>query len=142
MRWRIGVQDTLGKRAIALAAAATATTGLLLTPAVPASAKPGPDAALRSCYGSMKEIKYVDDNWHWPPYGSTKTTSNCVDINVYVNQTLQVRTCFKPTTGGGYCNEWRTVYVNTWGLAATDVRDGTEFYLLFSRGGVVGWAAY
>ena len=132
----------LRRKALALVATATATTGLLLAPAASASAEPGAQAALRSCYGSATEIKYVDDNWHWPPFGSTRTTRNCNDINVFVNQTLPVRTCFKPSSGGEYCNAWRTVYVNTWGLAATDVRDGTEFYLEFGRGAVVGWAAY
>jgi uncharacterized membrane protein len=83
----VKVIGQLGKKALALVATASATTGLLVAAAAPASAEPGTQAAMRSCYGSAKEIKYVDDNWHWPPFSSTRTTSNCVDINVFVNQT-------------------------------------------------------
>ncbi|GAA3128874.1 hypothetical protein GCM10017687_50040 [Streptomyces echinatus] len=39
-----------------------------------------------------------------------------------------MRTCFK-TTG---CNGWRTLRAGNWGVAATDVLDGTKFYLQFA----------
>ncbi|MET8290051.1 hypothetical protein ABZV80_33235 [Streptomyces sp. NPDC005132] len=53
-----------------------------------------------------------------------------------------MQTCFAPSSGGYYCNGWRTVYANTWGLAATDVNDGTRFWLLFTSTDVHGVAAY
>ncbi|MEV0185325.1 hypothetical protein AB0I54_39570 [Streptomyces sp. NPDC050625] len=121
---------------IALTAATTLATGLFLAPAPTAS------AAATSCYGSAKTINGTDDNGHWPPGGSTKTTSNCNDINVKITRTIDVQTCFAPTSGGYYCNGWRTVYANTWGLAATDVKDGTTFWLLFTSTDVHGLAAY
>ncbi|MER5473025.1 hypothetical protein [Streptomyces sp. NPDC002685] len=121
---------------IALATATTAMAGLFLAPAPMAS------AAATSCYGSAKTINGTDDNGHWPPSGSTYTTSNCNDINVKITRTIDVQTCFAPTSGGYYCNGWRTVYANTWGLAATDVRDGTNFWLLFTSTDVHGLAAY
>lgn len=100
------------------------------------------DAALQSCYGNAVQITHLDPNYHWPPGSSTFTTSNCNDINLYVNQDCKVKTCFKPTYAPEYCTDYRPLYTNTWSLAATDVADGTEFYLVFNRGNVVGWAAY
>ncbi|MFD3457808.1 hypothetical protein ACFWVC_37215 [Streptomyces sp. NPDC058691] len=124
------------RRMIALAAATTAMAGLFLAPA------PAASAAATSCYGSAKTINGTDDNGHWPPGGSTYSTSNCSDINVKITRTLDVQTCFAPSSGGYYCNGWRTVYANTWGLAATDVNDGTRFWLLFTSTDVHGVAAY
>ncbi|MEU5096143.1 hypothetical protein [Streptomyces sp. NPDC020996] len=119
-----------------LAAAATAMAGLFLVPA------PAASAAATSCYGSAKTINGTDDNGHWPPYSATYTTSNCNDINVKMTTTVYVQTCFDPTNGDYYCNDPRQVQANTWGLAATDVKDGTRFWLLFSSTGVRGLAAY
>lgn len=132
------------RRMITLAVATTATAGLVLAPASAASAEPASadPAAVLSCFGSAKTINGTDPNGHWPPFTSTFTTSNCNDINVNMTQTVDVRTCFKPTSGGIFCNDWRTVFANTWGLAATDVRDSTEFWLTFSSTAVQGRAAY
>ncbi|MFJ3310524.1 hypothetical protein ACIPSA_47690 [Streptomyces sp. NPDC086549] len=126
------------RRMIALTAAASAVAGvLLLAPASPAS-------AATSCYGSAKTITGTDDNWHWPAGDPNYryTTSYCDDINVKITTTVQVRTCFSPTSGDDYCNSYRTVYANTWGLAATDVKDGTKFWLVFNTSQVRGLVAY
>lgn len=134
---------------VAIAAAGIAAVGF----AAPASAQPqaqgallrGEVAALAStCYGSARSYTsdLYDNGWFW--YGSVypSTTSNCSDINVKpTNGRIQVRTCFLPTSGSGYCNSWRTIENNTWGTAATDVRDGTKFYLNFS-GPSAGLVAY
>jgi hypothetical protein len=119
-------------------------TGMLGIADGPAAAtEPTPSAiVIQSCYGSAKAINGTDPNWHWPPGGSAYTTSNCVDINVKMNRTMQVRTCFEPTSGGIQCNAYRTVYANTWGLAATNVKDGTRFHLIFDTEAAFGLAAY
>ncbi len=51
-------------------------------------------------------------------------------------------TCFEPTGGGIQCNARRTIYAGTWGLAATDVKAGTKFFLSFSYTGLTGLVAY
>ncbi|MGW7386007.1 hypothetical protein [Streptomyces sp. NPDC054794] len=124
------------RRMIALAAAASAAAGVLLVPATPAA------ATATYCRDHLKSINGTDPNGHWPPYSSTYTTSYCNDINVKVNQQTEVETCFAPSSGGYYCNGFRTLYANTWGLAATDVRDGTNFWLIFGSTTVQGVAAY
>ncbi len=53
-----------------------------------------------------------------------------------------MRTCFLPTSGGTQCNAWRSIAAGTWGLAATDVRDNTQFYLLFDKTWATGRVAY
>jgi hypothetical protein len=128
---------------ITLAATITIIAGLFLAsaPAAFAAAPSSPSTAL-ACLDNPTPITGVDDNWHWPPFSSTVTTAKCADINVRITRTVDVRTCFEPTSGAPFCNAWRTVFANTWGLAATDVRDGTRFYLLFSSGSITGHAAY
>ncbi|MER8046695.1 hypothetical protein [Streptomyces sp. NPDC094032] len=124
------------RRTTAFAVAATAAAGLLLAPAPTASAQ------ATSCYGSARAINSTDDNGHWPGGSYTYTTSNCNDINVKLTTEDGVRTCFAPSSGGYYCNEWRPVPANTWTVAASDVKDGTKFWLLFDSTGVRGLAAY
>ncbi|WP_344052062.1 hypothetical protein [Streptomyces thermoalcalitolerans] len=119
-----------------LTAAALAAGALTVAVGTPASAA--------TCYGSAKSYKssLYDNGWFW--YGSVypTTTPNCYDINVKpTNGRIQVRTCFLPTKGNAYCNGWRTIENNTWGTAATDVLDGTKFYLNFS-GPSAGLVAY
>ncbi|MFJ5845529.1 hypothetical protein [Streptomyces sp. NPDC092903] len=68
-------------------------------------------------------------NAHWPATGTYEyTTSNCADINLKLTQTRRVRTCFKAT---GACNGFRTLTAGAWGLAATDVKDNSGFYIQF-----------
>jgi hypothetical protein len=121
---------------IALATSVTATAGLLLV------SPPSASATTASCHSSAKQINGTDPNGHWPPYGYAVTTSNCNDINVKLNQTEEVATCFQPSSRPIYCNDRRPVYANVWGLAATDVLDGTKFWLIFDSEGTTGVAAY
>lgn len=59
-----------------------------------------------------------------------------------VTQETWVQTCFKPVSGSITCNDSRPLHANTWGLAATAVKDGTNFWLIFDSTGVHGVAAY
>ncbi|MEU6349052.1 hypothetical protein ABZ896_06960 [Streptomyces sp. NPDC047072] len=99
------------------------------------------NAAAESCYGSAKS--YSTDSYNsWPKAPSyATTTSNCADINVKPSSGTYVQTCFAPTSGDNYCNSMRWIAAGTWGLAATDVKDGTKFYLQFDRAGS-GTTAY
>ncbi|MDX3099029.1 hypothetical protein PV703_18025 [Streptomyces sp. ME01-24h] len=99
-------------------------------------------AAAASCYGSAKTISSTDDNGRWPITGYVYATSACNDINVKVTGQNTVETCFVPSSGSVYCNGGHDVYANTWGVAATDVKDGTKFYLKFWSGNAHGVAAY
>lgn len=134
---------SLVRPAVAAGFASAALLGVAATPA--AAAGPSGNIAAPSiagCRDTAKALNGTDPNGHWPPYSATYTTTACADINVYTNQTVSVQTCFEPTSGGTYCNGWRTVYAGSWGLAATDVRDHTRFYLLFTSTGVTGRVAY
>lgn len=112
--------------------AITALTAGGLTAAGTATATAAPSAA-ESCYGSAKS--YSTDSNNWWPQGSAwaYTTSNCADINVKPSSGVYVKTCFAPTSGDSYCNSYRWIAAGTWGLAATDVNDGTKFFLQFDR---------
>ncbi|MFZ3467695.1 hypothetical protein ACODT3_38925 [Streptomyces sp. 4.24] len=90
-------------------------------------------AAAQSCYGSGRS--YASDEGNYWPHGDALavSTSNCSDINVKPGSGTYVRTCFVPSSGGWYCNGWRWINGGSWGLAATDVKDGTKFYLAFDR---------
>ncbi|MFB7286744.1 hypothetical protein [Actinacidiphila glaucinigra] len=85
---------------------------------------------------------YVAPYDRWPGSGSATATSNCNDINVKPTLGDYVRTCFLPSSGGTSCNAWRWIDGGTWGLAATDVKDGTKFYLQFQLGYEYGSVAY
>ncbi|MEV6168069.1 hypothetical protein AB0L99_07560 [Streptomyces sp. NPDC051954] len=104
--------------------------GLTAATAATASAAP---AVAQSCYGSAKNYS-TDSLLSWPAYPAwAYTTSNCADINVKPNSGTYVQTCFDPTSGANYCNAMRWIPAGTWGLAATDVNNGTKFYLQFDR---------
>ena len=127
------------RKALSLVTVLLALAGLVFGPGPAASAAP---ATVLACNDHYHTINGTDPNGHWPPYGEARTTSYCNDINVKVTSTVSVLTCFLPSSGGTTCNAWRTLYANTWGLAATDVRDGTRFYLVFSTTAVYGRASY
>jgi len=80
-------------------------------------------------------------NAHWPGTGIwAYTTSNCRDINLKVDATREVRTCFKAT---GKCNDWKWATAGQWMLAATDVLDNSGFYIQFKgTARSTGWIAY
>ncbi|WP_351235044.1 hypothetical protein [Streptomyces sp. NPDC002133] len=124
-------------RTIRVLAAATLVAGAL-TAATSATAT----AAATSCYGSARTISATDPNGRWPVTGYAYATSNCNDINVKSTKQDMVQTCFLPSSGGTSCNGLRPIYANTWALAATDVKDGTKFYLVFGSGNGKGLVAY
>ncbi|MEU7484153.1 hypothetical protein [Streptomyces sp. NPDC042319] len=107
--------------------AAAATTG-------PASAsEPKANVVIQSCYGTAKNYTSTPGsgsrNAHWPATGTyAYTTKNCADINLKVKATRQVTTCFKAT---GKCNGWKTATAGKWMQVATDVKDGSGFYIQF-----------
>ncbi|MFH8983853.1 hypothetical protein [Streptomyces varsoviensis] len=64
----------------------------------------------------------------WPARGTyAKTTTRCADINVKLDKTRNVRTCFKKTG----CSRYRKLTAGKWGLAAENVKDNVPFYLQF-----------
>ena len=117
-------------------AAAAMSAFWMITPATAAT------AALPACRDHWDYIQPLDANAHWPYGGTAFTTTYCNDINVRPDQDVQVHTCFLPSSGGITCNEWRSIAAGTWGLAATNVKDYTEFYLIFNKTGVTGRVAY
>ena len=112
-----------------VAAAVLAAGGLTAVTSTPASAT--------TCFGSAKSYNPVDNGneYVWPATTYAHATSYCNDINVRATVEgftyVPVRTCFVPSSGSIYCNAYRNVTSGTWGLAATDVLDGTAFYLEF-----------
>lgn len=115
-----------------LAAAVLAAGGLTAMTTTPASAA--------TCLGTARSFSPVDNGneYVWPTSGYAYATSNCNDINVKPSiaagggfNFVPVRTCFYPTSGSSYCNAYRDITVGTWGLAATDVKDGTRFIVQF-----------
>ncbi|MEQ4306329.1 hypothetical protein ABNF97_33975 [Plantactinospora sp. B6F1] len=93
------------------------------------------DLAIMSCYGSARSYdadSYNGGPGRWPATGYATTTSNCIDINVKPNQGEYVKAClYQSSTGSWRCNDYRWIPGGTWGEAATDVLNGTRFYLLF-----------
>ncbi len=121
-----------------LAAAALMAGGLTAVTSAPATA--APIAAQGSCYGQAVQYStHWGTEWaEWPAGMWAVTSPFCADINVRPHGTTYVRTCFQKT---GTCNAWRWIFGGTWGTAATDVLDGTRFYLQFSQGSG-GFVAY
>jgi hypothetical protein len=121
--------------------------GVAAATAGPANAaEPKTEAGIQAtCYGSAKKYTGTPGsgkhNAHWPGTGKyAYATKNCKDINVKVDKTRQIRTCFKNT---GKCNGWKTAKKGKWTVAASNVRDGAGFYIQFK--GVprsTGWIAY
>lgn len=102
--------------------------GLALVTVPSASAAPA-----TTCYGSAKSyVSSGRDNLDWPGKGVATTTSYCADINVKPSQGTYVQTCFW-TNSDWTCNSYRWISAGTWGTAATDVLDGSQFFLHFDR---------
>ncbi|MYS21838.1 MULTISPECIES: hypothetical protein [unclassified Streptomyces] len=121
--------------------AAVVLTAGGLTAATVTSAAAAPSVACLSS-SNLVSINGTDPNGHWPPYSSARTTANCNDIQVKVTTADFGETCFQPTSGSAYCNNPRVIPANTWTLMATDVKDHTAFWLLFTSTGIRGVAAY
>ncbi|MFJ8011836.1 hypothetical protein [Streptomyces sp. NPDC096339] len=114
------------KAAAALAALALTSTGLLAVSAGTAQ------AGALACNDTARNF-VTDEVNSWPHDTLAVTTSYCYDINVKPSADTKVRTCFVPSNAPWYCNAERSLKAGVWGLAATDVKDGTKFYLLFDR---------
>ncbi|NJQ03629.1 hypothetical protein [Streptomyces zingiberis] len=132
----------LSSRTIGLLSATVLAAGGLTAATAP-TAHAGPSKAL-ACYDTAKSFSttLVGSYHRWPASGSATTTANCNDINVKPAVGDDVRTCFLPSGGGTSCNGWRRINGGSWGLAATDVRTGTKFYLQFRYGYESGSVAY
>jgi hypothetical protein len=81
-----------------------------------------------------------------PTYGPVYVTSSrCQDINIRLTSggPVHARVCFIPTTGTAYCNQGRTVSGTGWHVIATDVLDGTTYFVSFGTVGarVTGYIA-
>ncbi|MER6270918.1 hypothetical protein [Streptomyces sp900105755] len=124
----------MGKRKTARLLAA----GALLAGGVTASAVGSADAAnarsvatVQSCYGSAHtDYFYRRDsggNAFYPDQGSyLTTTSACGDININPWVSYSFTVCFKAT---GSCNGWHYAPANQWTVIASQVLDGTKFYV-------------
>ncbi|MFH8223722.1 hypothetical protein ACH4C2_30650 [Streptomyces sp. NPDC018057] len=120
---------------VSLAASALLLGSMALAgPAVAAADSPAGTA--RACTaGAPQFTSYAgtgsNDPAYWPARGTyATTTTRRVDINVKLNSTRRVQTCFKKGKGWS-CNGFRTLTGGRWGLAAKNVLDGTKFFLQF-----------
>lgn len=95
--------------------------GLALAAGSSATAAP---TTVHSCYGSAKNydtaVTFQDEGW--PIRGTVTTTSNCADINVKPSNGVYVHTCWD----NGDCHQFRWIPGSTWGVAASDVLNGTR----------------
>ncbi|TQE16066.1 hypothetical protein Sipo8835_43925 [Streptomyces ipomoeae] len=120
--------------------------GVAAATAGPANAAESKTAGVQAtCYGSAKKYTGTPgkgkSNAHWPGTGKyAYATKTCKDINVKVDKTRQVKTCFKKTKK---CNGWTTARKGKWTVVASNVRDGAGFYLQFKgTPRSTGWIAY
>ncbi|MFJ4776575.1 hypothetical protein [Streptomyces sp. NPDC088762] len=118
----------------AVAAALTATG---VTPAVAAERTPAA-TAVASCYGGAVYFDAVLGAWPRNGKDWAYTTSRCADINVKPNKGSWASVCFKATAT---CNGRTWAAAGQWTVVATNVKDGTGFYLAFQTP-VDGYAAY
>lgn len=112
-------------------------SGITAATAGPAAASNTPVSAARACTVDAPRFTSSpgtgsSDPAFWPARGTyATTTTRCNDINLKLDSTRSVQTCFKRGSGWS-CNGFRTLRGGRWGLAATDVRDGTKFFLQFA----------
>ncbi|MFD9099024.1 hypothetical protein [Streptomyces collinus] len=122
------------RKTLTSAVAALGLAGSVLVITEPTAAA-APSAA-QSCYGGA--VSYSTTVGYWPTGSAyARTSSACADINVKPNTTITVATCWK----SGGCNAWRTISGGTWGVAATDVKDGTDYFLIFAASSSSGLVA-
>lgn len=98
-----------------------------------------PAAAATSCYGGA-----VDASWphyYTPDLGPYTTSSRCRDINFrsVTNSTVTVCVVFVRHT---YECNYETTVGTSWRTIATDVRDGTRFYVRVLHSPFGGPATY
>jgi hypothetical protein len=109
-------------------AVALAAGGVTAAATVPAAPTP---ARAQACYDHSVGYETVPlgELHRWPRTGWATTSPYCADINIKANVMTDVKVCFRAT---GRCNDFKTAYARSWIQAATNVLDGTKYYLLFS----------
>jgi hypothetical protein len=110
------VSRRLGGAVAALLGAATLT---LTAPASPA-------AAATSCLGGAQDVRW--EYYYTPHLGPFTTSPRCRDINFRSVTNSTVTVCVVFTRYGNECN-YQTRVGTAWKTIATDVRDGTRFYV-------------
>jgi|SRR6476660_8808589 len=102
----------------------------------------GDDVGIQSCYGSQKY--YSSDTYGmWPHYPSptyATTTTACADINIKPTFGTSVTVCFE--AWGGACNGYKWAPGSQWTVIASNVRDGSRFWIFFETGESTGYIAY
>ncbi|MBM0275020.1 hypothetical protein [Micromonospora tarensis] len=97
----------------------------------------GRSIVIQSCYGNAKSYDAYNDYFYWPVTGYARTTTACSDINIKpTDRGIYVAVCFRRT---GTCNGYKWAAQNSWTVIATNVLDGTDYWLDFtgvSRGQV------
>lgn len=113
---------------------ATAASSAVLVTQIPAQASTtSPSSAATTCYGgasSWSRSTYANGTIRLPSSGYYTTTSRCGDINFKIDSsgdlgTVDVDVCFQSTG----CNSMKYISDYNWHLIATDVKDGTTFYV-------------
>ncbi|WP_422735715.1 hypothetical protein ACN263_18900 [Micromonospora sp. WMMD729] len=90
----------------------------------------GGSVVIQSCYGNAKSYDAYNDYFYWPLTGYAKTTAACADINIKpTDRGIYAQVCFRRT---GTCNGYKWAARNSWTVIATNVLDGTDYWLDFS----------
>lgn len=112
----------------AATALALSVIAILTTTAVAAS-----PAQAVTCYGGAITVdKYLADGTG--VVGPYTTSARCRDINMRMTTNNQaVTACVDLVAVAGSCNGWKTIDGTTWRTIATDVRDGSRFYVRLSH---------
>ncbi|MBQ1016672.1 hypothetical protein KBX71_02205 [Micromonospora sp. D93] len=86
--------------------------------------------AIQSCYSNAKSYDAYNDAFVWPFNGYARTTTACNDINIKpTDRGIYVSVCFRRT---GTCNGYKWAARNTWTVIATNVLNGTDYWLDFT----------
>lgn len=99
-----------------------------------------------TCYGSAHHAVFTltgdggNDFWPGPRGTWATTTTACADINIKPTVSRSFTVCFK-TTGG--CNGFHYAAAGQWTAIATNVLNGTKFYIQADHvGGTTAEVAY
>jgi hypothetical protein len=83
-----------------------------------------------ACYDHAKNFSKPDVGQTLPAVGYYTTTSACNDINIKPNKNVNVKVCFRST---GNCQaSYKYARAGQWTVVATNVRNDTQFYYLFT----------
>ncbi|MGW1295302.1 hypothetical protein [Streptomyces sp. NPDC002533] len=115
----------------------TAVAGGLIMAAGALTVGTASNAAAATCYGGATKETFkmgTDEAGH--SFGPYTTSSRCKDINLRMTtwgsaNTLKVRVCFHPSSGGTTCNSWKDFTkgnaLDKWREIAIDVKTGTKY---------------